>query len=126
MPISLLSEGIVHEDGAGPIVDVSQVSMKVLLLTLGITRIIESEHLMVTVSGSEDGKKFHPEPLVSFPPKFYCGDYIASLDLKLYPEIRYLRVHWTVNRWGKRGSAPLFAFYVTAEERSVVTDSAVA
>jgi len=36
-------------------------------------------------------------------------------DLAAHADIKYLRVKWTVNRWGKRDSKPLFTIYLFAQ-----------
>ena len=84
----LLPETVARQDGSGPEIALEQRGT-LMLLTLGITRIIEDEALDVTLWGSADRKNWRQ--LVAFPQKFYCGDYSLMLDLTLYPEIRYLR-----------------------------------
>jgi hypothetical protein len=112
---SLLSETIAQTDGFGPVADVSQESGKLLVLTLGITRIIEQESLDVSIWGSQDQTNWGADPLVSFPQKFYCGMYSVLLNLSGHPEIKYLRAGWKMSRWTKGNPTPLFEFYVDAE-----------
>ena len=112
---SLLSETIARTDGFGPVADVSQEAGKLLVLTLGITRIIEQESLDVSIFGSQDQTTWGADPLVSFPQKFYCGMYSILLNLSGHPEIKYLRVRWKMSRWTKGNPTPLFEFYVDAE-----------
>ncbi len=116
LPISLLEEDIVRADGAGPVVDASHETGRLLVLTLGITRIIEQESLEVSIWGSSDGASWGSRPLASFPQKFYCGLYSVLLNLVSKPDVRFLRTQWKVTRWSRPDTAPMFSFYVTAEE----------
>jgi hypothetical protein len=110
----LLPETIAQQDGAGTEVALERGS-KSMLLTLGITRIIEKEILNVSVWGSKDGK--HWQQIAAFPRKFYCGTYSMLLDLARHPGIQYLRAQWKMDRWTLDGERkPLFGFYLTAED----------
>ena len=84
---------------------------RLVLLTLGITRIIEQESLDVSIWGSVDGQEWGSKALVAFPQKFYCGTYQMLLDLSERP-VKYLRAKWQVNRWGKGDPKPLFTLYL--------------
>lgn len=84
----------------------------VLVLTLGITRVIEQESIDVSIWGSADGVNWGTRPLQTFPQKFYCGTYQTILDLSERAAVKHLRVQWLVNRWGKGESKPLFAAYL--------------
>jgi hypothetical protein len=115
LPQFLLPETVARQDGMGAEMPFER---QIVQLTLGITRIIAQESLEVSVWGSADGE--HWRPLVAFPQKFYCGTYSVHLDLTLYEDVRYLRAQWKMGRW-TRGShhderAPLFGFYLRAEE----------
>ena len=116
LPGFLLPETTIREAGNGSELDLGDMRGRVLLLTLGITRIIEQESLDVAVWGSADGKEWGAKPLVSFPQKFYCGTYQILLDLTENPDLRFLRANWAVQRWGKGDNKPLFGFYVFAQE----------
>ena len=113
-PVFLLPEGVVRENGQGPEVALESVQEKSLLVTLGVTRILERETLEVTILGSSDGTAW--QPLVTYPKKSYCGTYSLLLDLSQHPEVRHLRVEWHMSRWDQRKSKPVFAFYVCMEE----------
>ena len=115
LPKFLLEESIRHEDGASQVLDVSSQSSRTLLLTLGITRIVEQESLDVTIHGSEDGVTWNPKPLLTFPQKFYCGVYAMLLDLANEPTVRFVRAQWKMNRWGRGEPTALFGFYLVAE-----------
>jgi hypothetical protein len=36
-------------------------------------------------------------------------------DLSDHPDVKFLRVKWAVNRWGKGDSKPLFTIYLFAQ-----------
>jgi hypothetical protein len=122
----LLPESIVRADGIGPKVDLGSKHGKLLVLTLGITRILEQESLEVTVCGSSDGEKWDTKPLAKFPPKFYCGLYSILLNLGSRDDVKFLRVDWKMSRWSKRDTFPMFGFYVYAEESGARVSVAVA
>jgi hypothetical protein len=113
-PVFLLSESVVREDGQGPEIALESAQEKSLLVTLGVTRILERETLEVTILGSSDGTAW--QPLVTYPKKSYCGTYSLLLDLSQHPEVCHLRVQWHMTRWDQRKSKPVFAFYVCMEE----------
>jgi len=112
LPQFLVPETTVREAGTGPVLDLGVDRGDSLILTLGITRIIEQESLDVSIWGSADGSDWGTKPLLSFPQKFYCGTYQILLDLSDSPDVRYLRAKWQANRWGKGDTKPLFTVYV--------------
>jgi hypothetical protein len=114
LPQFLIPETTVREAGAGQEIALKENRSRVLLLTLGITRIIEQESLELSIWGSGDGVEWGTKPLIAFPLKFYCGTYQLQLDLSERPEVTYLRARWKVNRWGKSDSKPLFTLYLFA------------
>jgi hypothetical protein len=116
IPQFLLPETTVREAGTGPEIDLGRQAGRALLLTLGITRIIEQESIDVSIWGSEDGAEWGSKPLLSFPQKFYCGTYQVILDLSDRPSVTRLRAQWHVNRWGKGDPRPLFGIYLFTEE----------
>lgn len=122
----LLPECIARADGMGPEIDLGPKRGKLLVLTLGITRILEQQSLDVTVWGSSDGERWGAKPLAKFPPKFYCGLYSILMNLGSREDVRFLRVHWKMSRWSKRESVPMFGFYVYAEESGTRVSVAVA
>ncbi len=102
--------------GDGPAVDLSSGSTRVFLLNLAITDIIEQEALDVSVHGSADGAVFDPKPIAAFPQKFYRGEYPLLVDVSATPEVKAIRAHWEVNRWGRGTETPMFEFCVTLRE----------
>lgn len=111
LPQFLLPETVAREDGTGMEI---LCDSRTLRLTLGVTRIVAQESLEVSVWGSADRDRWRP--LISFPQKFYCGTYFLDLDLSRYEDVRYLRAHWRMGRWTKNDCAPLFGFYLRAED----------
>jgi|SRR5580693_1084286 len=116
LPNFLLPESVARSDGKGPEVDLGSKRGKLLVLTLGITRILEQESLEVSVWGSIDGESWGARPLVTFPPKFYCGIYSILLNLVSRPDVQFVRVQWKMSRWSKREVTPMFGFYLYSEE----------
>lgn len=102
--------------GDGPPLDVSSAQNLVFLLTLAITNIIEQEALDVSIYTSPDGSAWDPKPAVAFPQKFYKGETPILLDLTARPEVKFIRAHWEVNRWGRGTETPMFEFHVTMRE----------
>ncbi len=107
---------VVSAKGDGPTVDVSGAASRVFLLTLEITKIIEQESLEVSVSGSSDGATWGAKPIVVFPQKFYCGESPLLLDLTAHPDVKLVRAHWEVARWGRGTETPMFEFGVRLKE----------
>ena len=116
LPSFLVPESVVRQNGSGPEVDLGPDCGRRLLLTLGITRILEQESLELEIWGSADRTNWGDKPLLKFPQKFYCGTYAMVLNLASRPGLRYLRVDYKLNRWGRGEPTPLFGFYVFAEE----------
>lgn len=116
LPQFLLPETTVREAGAGPDMAIGDQQGGTLILTLGITRIIEQESLDISIWGSTDGAEWGAKPLITFPQKFYCGTYQILLDLSSHANVKHLRAKWQVNRWGKGELKPLFGLYLFAQE----------
>jgi hypothetical protein len=107
---------VVNAKGDGATVDISGASNRVFLLTLAITEIIEQESLDVMVYGSPDGATWPPKSMTSFPQKFYRGQHPLMLDLTQHPDLKFVRAHWEVKRWGRGTETPMFEFGVTIRE----------
>jgi hypothetical protein len=116
LPEFLLPEITIRESGTGPVMDLGANRGGLLILTLGITRIIEQESLDLSIWGSADGLEWGGKPLIAFPQKFYCGTYQVILDLSDRSNVNYLRAKWQVNRWGRGDPTPLFDLYLFAKE----------
>ena len=104
--------------GDGAAVDISGAQSRVFLLTLDISNVIEQESLDVGIFGSPDGTNWDAKALVAFPQKFYRGQHPLLLDLIQQSEVKFLRAHWEVNRWGRGVETPMFEFAVALKEVS--------
>ena len=113
---SLVEKTVVSAKGDGPTIDVSGAANRVFLVSLDITRIIEQESLDISISGSADGAAWNPKPIAAFPQKFYCGESPLLLDLITHPDVKFVRAHWEVARWGRGTETPMFEFRVTIKE----------
>jgi hypothetical protein len=102
--------------GDGPALEISGSASRVFLLTLDITNIIEQEALDLSIYGSGDGATWGAKPLASFPQKFYRGQHPVLLDLSGQAEVKFVRAHWEVNRWGRGTEVPMFEFQLTIKE----------
>lgn len=102
--------------GDGPTLDVSGASDTVFLVTFAITKIIEQESLDVSIFGSPDGASWSAKPLAAFPQKFYCGESPLLLNLTEHPDVKFVRAHWEVARWGRGTETPMFEFGVSMKE----------
>jgi hypothetical protein len=102
--------------GDGSSVDVSAAGSRVFLATLSITQIIEQESLDVSFFGSADGETWTPKHIAAFPQQFYCGEWPLLVDLSAHPDVKFLRAHWEVARWGRGTETPMFEFGVTLRE----------
>lgn len=107
---------VVTAKGDGPSVDLSGATNRIFLVTLHIVNIVEQESLDVSMCGSSDGVTWGTKPFAAFPQKFYRGQHPLLLDLKQHPEVKFVRAHWEVNRWGRGSETAMFEFYVTIKE----------
>lgn len=102
--------------GDGEAIDVSGASSRTFLLTLNVVETVEQESLEVSVFGSVDGTTWEPKPELSFPQKFYRGETPMLLELQARPNVKFVRVHWELNRWGRGPEQPMFVFQVGLRE----------
>jgi hypothetical protein len=107
---------VVNAKGDGPALDVSRAEGRVFLLTLAITNIIEQESLDVGIFGSPDGVTWDAKPVAAFPQKFYREEVPLLLNLTARPEVKFIRAHWEVARWGRGSETPMFEFNVKLRE----------
>jgi hypothetical protein len=107
---------VVSAKGDGPTLDVSGATGRVFLLTLEITKIVEQESLEVSIHGSADGAAWGAKAVSGFPQKFYCGESPLLLDLTAHPDVKFVRAHWEVGRWGRGTETPMFEFGVRLKE----------
>ena len=102
--------------GDGAVVEVGAAGHRIFLVQLTITRILEQQALDVSIFGSTDGTNWGQKPLIAFPQKFYRGEHPLLLNLEQQPEIRFLRAHWEVSRWGRGSEVPMFQFHLSIRE----------
>lgn len=115
--INLVKDKIVATcKGDGPVVELGAAAGKVFLVTLEICRIIEQESLDVAIYGSPDGTTWGAKSIAAFRQEFYCGEYPLLLDLTAQPDVKFLRLHWDVARWGRGTETPMFEFDVRMKE----------
>jgi hypothetical protein len=107
---------VVNSKGDGPSLDVSGAEGRIFLLTLAITNIIEQESLDVSIHGSVDGSSWDAKPIRAFPQKVYREEIPLLLNLTARPDVRFIRAHWEVNRWGRGVETPMFEFCVVLRE----------
>jgi len=107
---------VVTAKGDGAPVEISGAGNRVFLLSLNISEIIEQESLDVSILGSADGTTWGPKPLTTFPQKFYRAEHPLLLDLSKQQEVKFLRAHWEVARWGRGAETPMFKFGVSLRE----------
>lgn len=102
--------------GDGTPIDLSGASHRVFLLTLSITAIIEQESLDVSLYGSSDGATWTPKSIAAFRQEFYTGEWPLLLDLSANSDVKFVRAHWEVARWGRGTETPMFEFGVSIRE----------
>lgn len=107
---------IAQAKGDSPAVDLSSAANRVFLLTLNITNVIEQESLDIGIYGSPDAATWGAKPIETFPQKFYRAQHPMLLDLTQHPEIKFVRAHWEVNRWGRGDGVPMFEFNLAIKE----------
>ena len=103
---------VINGNGDGSAIPLNSAAGSVLLVHLKITRIVEQESLALSIFGSADGQAW--TPLLRFAQKFYVGATPMLLDLSKTPEVKELRAHWEVNRWGRGSEQPMFEISVSA------------
>src|SRR5664279_970019 len=107
---------VVNSKGDGPVLDVSRSDGRIFLLTLAITNNVEQESLDVSIFGSADGTAWDAKPMAAFPQKFYREEFPLLLNLSVRPEVKFIRAHWEVARWGRGSETPMFEFDVSLRE----------
>jgi hypothetical protein len=122
MPELFVPEVVAREDGTSNEIALGKRRGTPLLLTLGITQILQQESLDVSVWGSADKEQWRQ--IAAYPQKFYCGTYLLLVDLARETHIRYLRVQWRMGRWGEAEPKPMAGFWVGPEELNYHTAGA--
>jgi hypothetical protein len=107
----LVPDTTVHENGTGAPV---RVEAAPVLITLGILNVVEQESLILSIYGSQNGTEWNPEPLVSFPEKYYPGVSAVYVDPAVH-QAQFIRAQWKVNRWGRGSKTASFHLYMAVE-----------
>src|SRR5579863_7541893 len=81
VPKYLVTNCLAREDGFGPAIKIPPPPGGSLAIRLKIDHILQQESLSISIWGSSDEADWGPVPLVTLPPKHYCGNYITKLDL---------------------------------------------
>jgi hypothetical protein len=121
----LLPDSVRRMDGFGPPVDLEDCRGKLLVVTLSIDAVVERTGLTVSVWGSPDQSEWGTQPLVTLRQRQHCGVYSALLNLAQRPDIRCLRVQWSMSCWGKGDRSAQFGFQVFLEESGARVSSSV-
>jgi hypothetical protein len=103
-------------NGDGPAFDISTIASRTFLCMLTVSHHIEQESLDVSIWGSADGETWPKKPLLKLPQQFYRGTTKMVLDLSLRPEVKFIRVRWELNRWGRVAPTPMFVAGMELEE----------
>jgi len=108
-PLTLIPQNSrLETNGDGASFDISGSASRTFLCLLTVDDQIEQESLDVSIYGSADGVNWTKKPLLKLPQQFYRGRTKMVLDLSLRPEIKFLRAHWDLNRWGRVAPLPMF------------------
>jgi hypothetical protein len=109
---------IVTAKGDSDPLDVSGAANRAFLITLSVSGTVEQQSVDLSVFTSADGAAWDPKPAASLPQKFYVGQYPLLVDLSTAPAVKFLRVHWEVNRWGRGPTTPRFEMGIRIREVS--------
>jgi hypothetical protein len=103
-------------NGDGAAFDISTSATRTFLCRLTVTDQIEQESLDVSIWGSTDAETWTKKPLLMLPQQFYKGTTKMILDLSLRPEMKFIRAHWELFRWGRVAPTPMFVAGLELEE----------
>ena len=95
-------------NGDGASFNISESASRTFLCRLTVTEQTEQESLEVSIWGSADGETWPKKPLLKLPQQFYRGTTKMVLDVSLRPEVKFIRAHWDLNRWGRVAPTPMF------------------
>lgn len=109
---------VVTAKGDSEALDVTEAANSVFLLTLSIAAVVEQESIEISVFSSADGTTWDTKPLASLPQKFYVGEYPLLVDLRTAQDVKFVRAHWEVTRWGRGPTTPRFEIAVRLREVS--------
>ncbi len=107
---------VITGNGDSAPVDIGAAEHRMFLVTLSVTAVVEQESLELGIFASADGATWETKPLTGLPQKFYPGEYPLLVDLSQRPDVRFLRAHWDVARWGRGANTPRFEITVRLRE----------
>lgn len=99
---------LVEENGDGEKMDVSASATRTFFCAMVISDQIEQESIDVSIWGSADGENWGTHPVLKLPQRFYRGETRAVLELTMWPEVKFIRAKWELNRWGRVAPLPMF------------------
>src|SRR5580693_6799552 len=109
MRLDLIPPGArLTSNGEGQAVEIGASETRTFMCTMFITDQIEQESVDISVWGSADGQDFGKLPLLKMPQRFYRGETRQVLDLRLKPEVRFIRAKYDLTRWGRVAPHPMF------------------
>ncbi len=107
---------VITAKGDSEALDISAALSPIFLLTLSINEVVEQESIEITLFTSADGAAWDAKPVATLPQKFYVGEYPLLVDLTAIPNVKFVRAHWDVNRWGRGPTTPRFVGGVRIRE----------
>jgi hypothetical protein len=102
--------------GDGAPIDLTSATKRVFLLLLNIKAMLEQQSVEISILGSSDGQTWSAKPILTIPQKFYRGETPVLLDLSAQPDVKFVRAHWEVNRWGRGPSDVMFELGLSLRE----------
>ena len=122
MEFDLIPQGtLLQENGRSEPVDIRASATRTFYCTMTIREQIEQESVDVSIWGSTDGENWGTQPLLRLPQQFYRGETRAVLELKLVPEVNFIRAGWDLNRWGRVAPLPMFVLGLHLAEVPAMT-----
>jgi hypothetical protein len=109
---------VVNTKGDSEALELSASASRVFLLTLSITSTVEQQAIDVFLFTSADGATWDTKPVASLEQKFYVGEYPLLINLSEKPEVKFVRAHWDIYRWGRGATAPRFEIGLRLREVS--------
>lgn len=107
---------VITGNGDSAPVEIGGAEHRVFLVSLSITAVVEQESIELAIFASADGATWEAKPLTGLAQKFYTGEYPLLVDLSQRPDVRFLRAHWDVGRWGRGSNTPRFEIAVRLRE----------
>jgi hypothetical protein len=107
---------VITAKGDSPAIELARATSRVFLVALKIEKIVEQESFELSIFGSADSQTWTPKSLLTLPQQFYPGETPRILDLTGQPDIRFVRAHWEVNRWGRGPETPSFEVSASIKE----------